>query len=77
MARDYDRETPGVWVDRLRDRQQDHLGKPMMDSYWKTVDAIEVKWPTTQKVERFTQVKANQIITIREGGGIVQPANTK
>jgi hypothetical protein len=41
MARDYDRETPGVWVDRLRDRQQDHLGKPMMDSYWKTVDAIE------------------------------------
>jgi len=25
------------------------------------VDALEVKWPTTQKVERFTQVKANQI----------------
>jgi hypothetical protein len=41
MARDYERETPGVWVDRLRDRQLDHLGKPMMDSYWKTVDAIE------------------------------------
>ena len=37
-----------------------------------TVDLIEVKWPTTQKVERFTQVKANQILTIREGGGIVQ-----
>ena len=36
-----------------------------------TVDSIEVKWPTTQKVEKFTQVKANQIITIREGGGIV------
>ncbi len=34
-------------------------------------DVIEVKWPTTQKVERFTQVKANQILTIREGGGIV------
>jgi hypothetical protein len=32
---------------------------------------IEVKWPTTQKMERFTQVKANQIITIREGDGIV------
>ena len=36
-----------------------------------TVDVIEVKWPTTQKVERFTQVKANQILTIREGDGIV------
>jgi enediyne biosynthesis protein E4 len=38
-----------------------------------TVDTIEVKWPTTQKIERFSQVKANQIITIREGDGIVQP----
>jgi len=36
-----------------------------------TVDLIEVKWPTTQKVERFTQVKANQILNIREGSGIV------
>ena len=36
-----------------------------------TVDLIEVKWPTTQKLEKFTQVKANQIITIREGDGIV------
>jgi len=36
-----------------------------------TVDVIEVKWPTTQKTERFTQVKANQILTIREGSGIV------
>jgi enediyne biosynthesis protein E4 len=35
------------------------------------VDLIEVKWPTTQKIERFTQVKANQILTIREGSGIV------
>src|SRR5205807_9511014 len=33
-------------------------------------DVIEVKWPTTQKVERFTEVKANQILTIREGSGI-------
>jgi hypothetical protein len=39
-----------------------------------TVDLIEVKWPTTQKIERFTQVKANQILTIREGNGIVEPA---
>jgi hypothetical protein len=36
-----------------------------------TADAIEVKWPTTQKVERFLAVKANQILTIREGDGIV------
>jgi hypothetical protein len=40
-----------------------------------TVDVIEVKWPTTQKIERFTQVKANQILTIREGNGIVEPAS--
>ena len=40
-----------------------------------TVDLIEVKWPTTQKIERFTQVKANQILIIREGSGIVQPAS--
>ena len=38
-----------------------------------TVDLIEVKWPTTQKLERFTNVKANQILTIREGSGIVAP----
>jgi hypothetical protein len=36
-----------------------------------TVDLIEVKWPTTQKLERFTQVKVNQILTIREGDGII------
>jgi hypothetical protein len=38
-----------------------------------TIDLLEVKWPTTQKIERFTQVKANQILTIREGSGIVPP----
>ncbi len=38
-----------------------------------TVDAIEVKWPTTQKIEKFTNIKANQIITIREGEGIISP----
>ncbi len=35
------------------------------------IDLIEVKWPTTQAVERFTGIKANQILTIREGAGIV------
>ncbi len=38
------------------------------------VDRIEIKWPTTQRVEKFTQVKANQVLTIREGSGIVEPA---
>ena len=42
-----------------------------------TVDWIEIKWPTTQKVERFTQVKANQILTIREGDGIVSTYKPK
>jgi hypothetical protein len=36
-----------------------------------TIDAIEIKWPTTQKIERFTKIAANQILTIREGAGIV------
>jgi len=35
------------------------------------VDSIEIKWPTTQKVERFANVKTNRILTIREGDGIV------
>jgi enediyne biosynthesis protein E4 len=35
-------------------------------------DLIEVKWPTTQKVERFTNIPANQFLTIKEGSGIVK-----
>jgi hypothetical protein len=41
------------------------------------IDLIEVKWPTTQKIEKFTQVKANQILTIREGSGIVASVEVK
>jgi hypothetical protein len=41
------------------------------------VDAIEVKWPTTQKIERFPSLKANQILTIREGSGIVDSVKPK
>lgn len=37
----------------------------------KLIDTIEVKWPITQKIERFEKVKANQILTIREGDGII------
>ena len=42
-----------------------------------TIDLIEVKWPTTQAVERLTGVKANQILTIREGKGIISTFNPK
>lgn len=35
------------------------------------IDLLEVIWPTTRKVERFTRVSANHILTIREGNGIV------
>jgi enediyne biosynthesis protein E4 len=38
------------------------------------VDLIEIKWPTTQKTERYTHVKANQILIIREGEGMVPAA---
>jgi hypothetical protein len=43
-----------------------------------TIDLIEVKWPTTAQIERFSQVKANRILTIREGSGIVssRPSGT-
>jgi hypothetical protein len=44
-----------------------HFGLGVAD----TVDMIEVKWPTTLKLETFSRVKANQILTIREGDGIV------
>jgi len=36
------------------------------------VDRIEVRWPTTRRVETFAGVRANQILTIREGAGIVE-----
>jgi len=36
-----------------------------------TVDLLEVRWPTSGTLERFRQVKANQIVTIREGSGMV------
>jgi hypothetical protein len=36
------------------------------------VDLIEVKWPTTQKVEKFSQLAANQFLTIKEGAGIIK-----
>lgn len=42
-----------------------------------TVDLIEVKWPTTQKTERFTDVPANQILTIKEGSGVVDTRRIK
>jgi hypothetical protein len=35
-------------------------------------DLIEVKWPTTQKVESFANIAANQFLTIREGAGIIK-----
>ena len=31
------------------------------------VDLIEVKWPTTQKIQKFTNIKANQMLILREG----------
>jgi hypothetical protein len=38
----------------------------------KQIDVIEVAWPTTEKVERFTNIEANQILTIMEGSGIIK-----
>jgi hypothetical protein len=37
----------------------------------KEAELIEVQWPTTQKVEKFAKVPAHQILTIKEGAGIL------
>ena len=36
------------------------------------VDLIEVKWPTTQQIEKFPNIAANQFLTIKEGAGIIK-----
>ncbi len=36
------------------------------------IDSIEVTWPTTQKVEKFSNVEANRFLTIQEGAGIIK-----
>jgi hypothetical protein len=38
----------------------------------KQIDLIEVKWPTTQNVEKFTNIEANRFLTIKEGSGIIK-----
>jgi len=38
----------------------------------KQIDLIEVKWPTTQKIEKFTNIEANRFLTIKEGSGIIK-----
>jgi hypothetical protein len=38
----------------------------------KRIDRLEVKWPTTQKIETFTHLDPNQILVIKEGLGIIQ-----
>jgi enediyne biosynthesis protein E4 len=36
------------------------------------IDLIEVKWPTTGKLEKLTHVEPNQFLTIKEGAGIIK-----
>ena len=35
------------------------------------IDLLEVQWPTTGQIEKFPNVDVNQILTIKEGAGIV------
>ena len=35
------------------------------------IDVVEVKWRTTQRVGRFTQIAANHFMTIKEGAEII------
>jgi hypothetical protein len=41
-----------------------------------TVDLIEVRWPTTDAVERFRKIEVDQILTIKEGSGIIAPGRS-
>lgn len=41
-----------------------------------SVDRLEIRWPSG-KVERFSAVSANRIVVIKEGFGIVAPADAK
>lgn len=36
------------------------------------IDRLEVKWPTTQKVESFSNLDVNRILTIKEDSGIIK-----
>lgn len=38
----------------------------------KKIDSLHVTWPTTLKVETFTDLEPNQILIIKEGSGIVE-----
>jgi enediyne biosynthesis protein E4 len=73
-----------AWVTTGKHRQMDevHSGTSVMSQsdlrlhfgigQAAKVDLIEVKWPTTQRIEKFTDLEANQILTIREGHGIIK-----
>ena len=73
-----------VYVTTGKHRQMDevHCGTSVMSQsdlrlhfgigQAKVVDMIQVKWPTTQKIETFHNIPANHILTIREGSGIVK-----
>ncbi len=75
-----------AWVTTGKHRQMDevHSGTSVMSQSdlrlhfgvgkAGTIDLIEVKWPTTGKVEKFTNVEADCILTIREGQGIIKTA---
>jgi hypothetical protein len=36
------------------------------------VDSLEVHWPTSRKIESFKKVEANQLLTLKEGAGIIK-----
>jgi hypothetical protein len=39
----------------------------------KVIDEIEIRWPTIpQKIDKFAKIEANQILTIKEGSGIIK-----
>jgi enediyne biosynthesis protein E4 len=73
-----------AWVSTGKHRQMDevHSGTSVMSQSdlrlhfgvgkARKIDLIEVQWPTTGKRERFTEIEVNQILTIREGHGIIK-----
>jgi hypothetical protein len=43
----------------------------------KKIDQIDVKWPTTWKMEKFSDIEVNQIVTIKESAGIIKMDKAK
>jgi hypothetical protein len=36
------------------------------------IDSLSVRWPTTERVDKFENLDPNQVLTIQEGSGVIR-----